>query len=138
MAGIELASSVKTIYRQLFKVARNLEPKKQKEVFQQIREGFNEHKRETDEIRIAELLDKASSKLGFLRMITPKTERQSGIQRLVMVNGKLVEGVSGSRKGEHVISNWDGSNMDPDSVSRHYASLKRAGFQDNSHAKGVF
>ena len=35
-------------------------------------------------------------------------------------------------------SNWDGSNMDPDSVARHNRSLRRAGFRDNAHAKGFF
>ena len=33
-------------------------------------------------------------------------------------------------------TNWNGSNLDPDSVRRHYQGLKRAGFRDNTHAKG--
>ena len=33
-------------------------------------------------------------------------------------------------------SNWDGNNLDPDSVRRHQHQLKRAGFRDNLHAKG--
>jgi hypothetical protein len=36
------------------------------------------------------------------------------------------------------ITNWTGSNIDPDSLARHNASLKRMGFRDNAHAKGIF
>jgi len=35
-------------------------------------------------------------------------------------------------------TNWDGNNMDPCSMKRHFGGLKRAGFQNNSHAKGMF
>ena len=38
----------------------------------------------------------------------------------------------------YVISPYDGKNLDPQSVTRHRQSLKRAGFINNSHAKGMF
>jgi hypothetical protein len=37
-----------------------------------------------------------------------------------------------------VVSNWDGNNLDPESVKRHRQQLKRAGFVNNQHAKGIF
>jgi len=52
------------------------------------------------------------------------------------VDGKFVEGRGGKR--DKAMTNWDGKNMDPDSVSRHYRGLNRAGFVDNNHAKGIF
>ena len=36
------------------------------------------------------------------------------------------------------VTNWTGSNINPDSLARHNASLKRMGFRDNAHAKGIF
>ena len=49
--------------------------------------------------------------------------------------GSSADGKTVSRKA---VSNWTGKNMDPDAVARHYAGLKRAGFKDNTHAKGGF
>jgi hypothetical protein len=40
--------------------------------------------------------------------------------------------------GRRVVSSFDGKNLDPESVKRHRQQLKRAGFVDNAHAKGVF
>ncbi|MGK3740021.1 MAG: hypothetical protein ACI8RD_004155 [Bacillariaceae sp.] len=62
--------------------------------------------------------------------------------RWVYKNGERIE-ISGSSstvrdsKGR-VISNWDGKNLDPDSVKQHNHQLKRMGYLNNSHAKGIF
>lgn len=49
-----------------------------------------------------------------------------------------VEGKGTVRDGGRVLSNWDGQNMDPCSVSKHNGQLKRMGFLNNLHAKGLF
>ena len=36
------------------------------------------------------------------------------------------------------VSNWTGSNMDPDSVKRHWHTLKRAGFKNHQHVQGAW
>ena len=36
------------------------------------------------------------------------------------------------------VSNWTGSNMDPDSVKRHYRGLQRAGFKDHAQVQGPY
>ena len=67
-----------------------------------------------------------------MKMITPKSswkEGEGGITRLVIG--------SDDKKGR-VVTNWHGKNLDPESVSRHKHTLKRAGFMNNRHAKGVF
>ena len=47
--------------------------------------------------------------------------------------------IAGAAQAEKiVISNWDGSNLDPDSVSRHNHHLDRLGYQNNAHAKGPY
>ncbi len=104
------------------------------------------------------LLDKASSTLGYLKMVTPRrgpaapaeatagpTDQEGGGEsgddgrvRLVYKNGEgLIDGEAEARDRARY-SNWHGGNLDPDSVSRHQHQLSRAGFRDNAHAKGVF
>ena len=57
-----------------------------------------------------------------------------GRTSIVYRNGEKVDAARERDKAKW--SNWDGSNMDPDSVARHNRSLRRAGFRDNAHAKG--
>lgn len=86
-------------------------------------------------------LKKANDRFSFLRMTTPKplTEKRSGFY-VQDKDGKLVEaGQATSRDSNgRVVSNWNGKNLDPDQIKRHKAGLKRAGFVNNLHAKGVF
>jgi hypothetical protein len=42
------------------------------------------------------------------------------------------------QKQSKAYSNWNGKNMDPDSLKKHNQLLNRAGFRDNNHAKGIF
>jgi len=52
------------------------------------------------------------------------------------VTGKVTwRGDGGGRKA---VSNWDGKNLDPEAVQRHRQQLRRAGFENNAHAKGFF
>lgn len=72
-------------------------------------------------------------------MITPKHIYKSVVTGAESESVKIIysDGKS-ENKGKPIVTNWHGSNLDPDSVSRHNRSLKRAGFQNNRHAKGVF
>ena len=84
-------------------------------------------------------IKKADDKLAFLRMITPKAASDGNSGRWIYKNGKRVEGSGQVRdKNGRVISNWDGKNLDPDSVKQHNYQLKRMGFRNNDHAKGIF
>mmetsp|Transcript_11268 Transcript_11268/g.15858 ORF Transcript_11268/g.15858 Transcript_11268/m.15858 type:complete len:135 (-) Transcript_11268:1403-1807(-) len=92
---------------------------------------------ETIEDRVRE----AGEQIAYLRIITPKDRSRSTGSggRWVYKDGKAVEGGNAtSQIGDRVHTNWDGSNLDPCSVKRHSASLKRAGFVNNLHAKGIF
>lgn len=107
------------------------------------------------------LLEKAASTLGYLKMVTPRrrsaaasaavpdeTSSSSSIEeeeagadgrvRLVYKNGEgRIDGDAEARERARY-SNWDGGNLDPDSVARHRHQLGRMGFRDNAHAKGIF
>jgi hypothetical protein len=129
-----MTSKAVATYRELLKCARNLTAAQQKvETIQRIRTEFRDNRNESDKDKINELLNKAESSLGYLKIITPKRigNKQSGFT-------KLVFGEKAAEQQGKAVSNWTGSNMDPDSVKRHYQGLKRAGFRDNSHAKGFF
>ena len=85
--------------------------------------------------RIYELVKKANSSLGYLKIITPRTQKsQTGITKIVLNEN------SNDTKSSYFkpTSNWSGTNLDPCSVKRHQNSLKRAGFKNNADAKGIF
>lgn len=109
-----------------------------------------------------ERLRKADERISFLKMITPKMEDSTcysgcgnnvgdissgggGGGRWIYRDGKSIEITAASSderhresNGSRVISNWDGNNLDPDSVKRHKYQLNRMGFRSNLHAKGIF
>lgn len=105
-----------------------------------LREGRSEleaNRDLTDKTEIEKLIINFENRLSFMKMTTVKSVgSQQGVTRLIYRNGEKVDRATPRDKARH--TNWDGGNMDPDSVTRHYAGLKRAGFKDNAHAKGVF
>ena len=147
-------------YRSLAKLVRRLPEKQQPGAFQQLRDGYRKHADETSSDKISELIQEAGKKIAFLRIVTPKDmwtnnttaavgeaaaaaaqeTTQSGVTRWVYrssgekdANGKPI-----MRKSSRVVSNFDGKNLDPCNVNRHNAQLKRMGFANNLHAKGLF
>jgi hypothetical protein len=65
-----------------------------------------------------------------------------GRQRWIYRNGERLEadlatGTLRTASGR-VVSSYNGTNLDPESVTRHKKSLRRAGFVNNTHAKGIF
>lgn len=120
------------MYRRLLKSAKSLPLDKRHESVNQIRIAFRDSSGETDPEKIRKLLEHAQSSLGYLKIVTPKRAggTQTGVTKIVFGNKSAPQGKA--------VSNWTGSNMDPDSVRRHYQTLKRAGFRDNNHAKGGF
>jgi hypothetical protein len=90
---------------------------------------------------VEQRLEVAEQKLSFLRMTTVKTRPSGQSGRWIYKDGEKLQSDAGGTirdsKGR-VVSNYDGANMDPEMVTRHRKSLKRAGFVNNEHAKGVF
>lgn len=90
---------------------------------------------------IEERTKEAQAKISFLRITMPKTNTKcrgnSGVW--LYKDGEKIEAGQGTvRAGSRVHTNWDGKNLDPESVTRHRQQLKRAGFVNNTHAKGIF
>jgi len=86
-----------------------------------------------------ELLRKAESKLSFLRMTTVKKRSQGGRRRWVQnEDGSMQEEGQNSERDKAKWTNWDGKNVDPEAIQRHYHGLRRMGFVNNAHAKGPY
>src|SRR5689334_2901360 len=84
--------------------------------------------------RIRELLDDAQQKLGYLKIVTPRTstaDEPGGARKYVVQDGRVVEmqhgsAAAGSSSGA---SNFGVRSLDPADVARHHANLRRFTFQ---------
>lgn len=134
------SSAVLGTYRSLIRLVRRLpEPNKQS-AWKELRESYRKHADETSTETVTHLIEEAGKKIAFLRIITPKSRAvaQTGETRWVYKpGGDKVHGDASARKTQ-VVSNFDGKNLDPCSVKRHNSHLKRMGFVNNLHAKGLF
>ena len=129
-AAMTTRAPVLNVYKNLLKLARSLPLHQREESILRIRNEFRANAGASAE-QIDEMLRKANSSLGYLKIVTPRKQKsQTGVTKIVFGNDK--EG--GTTK--KAMSNWTASNMDPDSVKRHFAGLKRAGFSGNRDVVG--
>ena len=136
MSTPNIRNNVLHMYRNLIRLAKNVSPKVNSlKTLKMIRDAFRRTENSnlsTNEIE--NLLTKAQSNVSYLKMITPRTKLHSDAGEYKIINNCTTNNNNNSKSRVH--SNWTGSNLDPDSVTRHNALLKRAGFMNNSHAKG--
>ncbi len=148
--------TVLSTYRKLSRLIRNL-PSEQERIknLQTLRSSYLANASLQDENEIHECIKEAGEKIAFLRIVTPKGSKvkasssvegataASAKKRFIYTKDGVVE-VDGDGGGTRrdasgrVVSNWDGKNLDPCSVKTHNAQLKRMGFRNNLHAKGIF
>lgn len=127
------------VYRSLLRLAGNMETGKRAAVLAQARAELVFARDVSDEAELAKRLKLFEDKVAFLRMQTPKVGlSQTGRSRVVYRRDGTKDDGRGTPRDKARHTNWDGSNMDPDSVARHFHGLKRAGFTSNAHAKGFF
>ena len=140
-AAASQSSIVIGTYRSLAKLVRQLPEKQQPRAWNELREGYRKNANETCPEKITQHIEEAGKKIAFLRIVTPKkATNQSGVNPWVYRSSgeKDAEGKATVRKSHRVVSNFDGSNLDPCSVKTHNQQLKRMGFANNLHAKGLF
>jgi hypothetical protein len=138
------AETVRKVYRELYHIVRQQSKSSHKKTKQfdgsslkELRESFRLPLSEGESVE--NRLAGAESRLAFLRISTVKQKPRGQSGRWVYQNGKPLSGEGTSRiEGGRVVSNWDGKNLDPESVTTHRKQLRRAGFVNNQHAKGVF
>mmetsp|Transcript_30234 Transcript_30234/g.54748 ORF Transcript_30234/g.54748 Transcript_30234/m.54748 type:complete len:170 (-) Transcript_30234:77-586(-) len=144
-------------YRALAHLVRRLPEKQQPGAWRQLRDGYRKNADETSPEKITNLIHEAGKKIAFLRIVTPKdmwqntsnplenaassssTTNQAGVTRWVYSSGeKAANGEATMRKTRQLVSNYNGGNLDPCSVKIHNHHLKKLGFVNNLHAKGMF
>ena len=124
-------------YKILAQLVKRLPNSKQNQGWEELRKSFRTPLQQGESLE--DRLKKADERASFLRIVTPKDRPTNDSGRYVYRNGKLVNGSAVQRDANgRVVSNWDGSNLDPESVKRHNQQLRRAGFVNNAHAKGIF
>eukprot|EP00587_Corethron_hystrix_P010367 CAMPEP_0113307436 /NCGR_PEP_ID=MMETSP0010_2-20120614/6281_1 /TAXON_ID=216773 ORGANISM="Corethron hystrix, Strain 308" /NCGR_SAMPLE_ID=MMETSP0010_2 /ASSEMBLY_ACC=CAM_ASM_000155 /LENGTH=135 /DNA_ID=CAMNT_0000162289 /DNA_START=44 /DNA_END=451 /DNA_ORIENTATION=+ /assembly_acc=CAM_ASM_000155 len=126
-------------FRSIHRLIRRLpSPKDRADALRDLRAGYRTHLDVAPAERDSLLLE-AEKKMAYLRMITPKDRTRDGPQQgsVRYVYAREGEGGNGTVRRAPV-SNWHGSNLDPESVKRHHQLLRRGGWRDNAHAKGIF
>ncbi|KAK8810670.1 hypothetical protein WA158_007245 [Blastocystis sp. Blastoise] len=100
-------SAVRHLYKELIQVSKRLPIEQQPQALKEIRETFHQNMNKTDEAEIASLMEKGKSRLGFLRMITPRVPSTKTESTTYIVNekGELVEGHSVS-EDKAKLSHW--------------------------------
>ena len=130
------APSVRKMYRELLLYAANETQRGE------VRSAFRKTLGNGE--TVASRIKAAQDKLAFLRISSAKPKRKNTSNgtsgKWIYKNGERLENVGGTLRDAsgRVVSSYDGSNLDPESVSRHRKNLKRAGFVNNQHAKGFF
>ena len=129
--------SIRHAYRTLARLIQRLPEKQVSKAQMQLREDFRRASRQGE--TTSDRMQRAGEQIAYLRIITPKDRPSNQSGRWIYKEGEKIEGGKGSTMdGNRVHTNWDGKNLDPCSVKRHFQSLKRAGFRNNLHAKGLF
>lgn len=130
--GAVLRKNVLSSYKNMLKLCKKLPVSKQTDIRKQIQQAFRNNSNETNSKKIIELVSKAQSSLGYLKIITPKsTSNGEGYTKIVFNSAQ-----SGKYSVAKAVSNWTGKNLDPDSVKKHYDTLKRMGYKNNQEPKG--
>ena len=146
MSAANQRTTVISTYRTLSRLIRSLPESQRPNAVSELRQGYRKHAAAPQE-DVKDLIEEAGKKIAYLRIITPKREwtnganstaSEDGTTRWIYSSDGKAEGKARVRKSGQVHTNWDGKNLDPCSVKRHNQQLKRAGFVNNLHAKGLF
>jgi hypothetical protein len=143
---------IRKAYRELARIIQQMpgDASRHASSMQELRSKFRAplEGKENEEELLQARLKQAFDRVAFLRIITVKSKpREGDAGRWVYKNGQRlnINDAAGDdaatvtlRQGHRVVSNWDGKNLDPESVSHHRKNLHRAGFVNNLHAKGLF
>lgn len=157
MFDMSEAAAFRSLYRQLLHLSEQLPNRvKRIEAVNLVRNRFRAEVASAaanpESVDVMKLAADAESRLGFLKMLTPRAahrksseELGSGTTKIFYAKGEKLDANEAAKVGANVPryerarwTNWTGSNLDPDSVARHTQLLHRAGFRDNQHAKGIF
>eukprot|EP00977_Amphora_coffeiformis_P000805 scaffold175_cov177-Amphora_coffeaeformis.AAC.7 len=123
------AANARKAYRDLYHILRQMPAKDQPKQLKELRTRFREPLAPSESVE--DRIRKAKDRASFLRITTVKTKPRGEAGRWIYKDGQRLHADEHSgtlRDGNgKVISNWDGKNLDPESVTRHRKQLNRAG-----------
>ncbi|KAJ0398884.1 hypothetical protein P43SY_001328 [Pythium insidiosum] len=129
-------SELRPLYKKLLRLAKSIpDATKRESTVQQIRAEFRSHLDSSDPKEISALLQRAQSKIGFLKIVTPRERSDSGRTNFVYMKGERVDGDSVSDEGARYKTADFESNL-----RRHNQLLRRQHFLDRGVAppKSIF
>ena len=130
-------AAIRKAYRDLAHLIRHMPEKDRVKGIEELRMSFRRPLASNE--RLEDRLKQAQERASFLRITTVKTKPRGESGTWVYRDGKKIMNEHATiRNAGRVVSNWDGNNLDPESVKRHKQQLHRAGFVNNAHAKGIF
>jgi|UPI000581A65A hypothetical protein len=143
MASSASVVAIRRAYRDLAHIIKQMPEKDRGKSWLELRESFRKPVaagKGSEEEQLEARLKIAHDRISFLRISTVKLKPRGQSGRWVYKDGERLTSVDGTIRNSkgRVVSNWDGNNLDPDSTKRHRQQLTRAGFVNNSHAKGIF
>lgn len=124
-----MRDTVLSLFRRLSRRVGSLPAERRADALGQLRQGFRANVHVTDPAEVAKLVQHASSKLAYLRMITPtlRGELGEGAGTYVFRDGRMQQGRAGVEAGARY-SAYDATNLDPESLSRHHRLVERQHF----------
>ncbi|TMW60352.1 hypothetical protein Poli38472_000394 [Pythium oligandrum] len=126
MATATTTTALAPLYKKLLKLAKSLpDAAKRDATMEQIRAEFRSHRDVTDPKEIAALVQRAQSKIGFLKIVTPRTTADAGVKSYVYKNGARVEGEKAMEEGARYKTEDFDLNM-----RRHTQLVRRQHFMD--------
>ncbi|CEG48668.1 Complex 1 LYR protein [Plasmopara halstedii] len=119
---------LRPLYKKLLRLAQNLPQSKRQSSIDQIRREFRCHEDLTDPKEVSEFIQRAQSSLSYLKIITPRTESNTGVQRFIYRNGQRVNAADFEKKGNEN-ARWKTQDMEA-GYKRHHQLLRRQYFMD--------
>ncbi|KAG6972423.1 hypothetical protein JG687_00001461 [Phytophthora cactorum] len=124
----EAARELRPLYKKLLRLAQSLpEPKRQSSI-DQIRREFRSHGDLSDSKEVSALIQRAQSSLSYLKIVTPRAESNTGVQRYIYRNGQRVNAAEFEEKGEEN-ARWKTQDVEG-GLRRHHQLLRRQYFMD--------
>ncbi|CAI5716530.1 unnamed protein product [Hyaloperonospora brassicae] len=123
-----MAEAIRPLYKKLLRLAQSLPAPKRQKSIDQIRREFRTHGDLTDPKEVSALLQRAQSSIDFLKIVTPRAEADSGVQRFVYRDGKRIDAAELEAKSEE---NARYKTQDIEAgMRRHHQLLRRQHFMD--------
>ncbi|CAI5712464.1 unnamed protein product [Peronospora destructor] len=130
------APELRPLYKKLLRLAQSLPEPKRQTSLDQVRREFRNHGDLTDANEVAALIQRAQSSVDFLKIVTPRTESDSGVHRFIYRNGQRVNAAEnkGQENARYKTQDMEGG------LRRHHQLLRRQHFMDrkNGPPRSIF